>query len=168
LNDVLPLPILVLAAGGTGVFPTGAYIWIVIAAIFVLMLGGFVVLQLRKKMLEGEDGKNASASLMETLRSMHARGEISDAEYEQTRKSIASRVSVMLDTKRSDGLFELPEPKRRLSRPDAPGPGPIAPAPDRTSPNPPPPPAKPPTDMPPGYDDEGKPRWGTAQSGDRP
>lgn len=143
--------------------PTPALIW---AGILIVcaMVGGVIIMQLRRKMIETEQGKNASASLMETLRDMHARGEISTDEYEQTRRSIASRVSIMLDTKRSDGLFELPDPKRRIAGTRPAERGPIAPP---SAPPAPPPPAAAP-DLPPGYDDHSSPAGESANPGDRP
>ncbi|HMN40644.1 MAG TPA: SHOCT domain-containing protein [Phycisphaerales bacterium] len=144
--------------------PTPALIW---AGILIVcaMVGGVVVMYLRRKMLEQQRGTNSSASLMETLRDMHARGEISTDEYEQTRRSIASRVSVMLDTERSDGLFELPDPKRRIAGVRPAARGPIAPP--RAAPAP--PPGTPPVpDLPPGYDDPGASNAGSANPGGRP
>ena len=97
--------------------PVPLLMWIG-ALILTLALLGTAIVYLRKRTLEAQNAANVSASLMEQLRDMHKRGEISDAEYEQTRRSMASRVSQMLDTKRSEGLFELPDPKRRI-RPSA-------------------------------------------------
>ena len=90
-------------------------LWIGVA-IACLAVGGTILAILRKKMLEADNSTSAS-SLMEHLRDAHRRGEITDAEYDQARRSMASRVSHVLDTKRADGLFELPDPKRRLTRP---------------------------------------------------
>ena len=87
---------------------------------------------------------------------------LSDEEYEQTRKSLATRVSHMLDTKRAGDLFELPDPKRRITGARAAERGPIAPAPPQPPHSPSPSPRTPATDMPPGYDDEGKPGRGSA------
>jgi hypothetical protein len=137
-------------------------IWASIGGVAVLIVAGMVLVYLRKKTLEAQQEREATGSLMETLREMHRRGEISDAEYEQTRKSMASRLSHVMDTKRAGGLFELPDPKRRISRRDM---GPIAPAPEPRSDGfgpAPAPPARPPNqsdsppdDAPPGYEDEG-------------
>jgi hypothetical protein len=145
--------------------PTPALIW---AGVLIVcaMLGGVIVMQLRRRMIDQGQGKNASASLMETLRDMHKRGEISTEEYEQTRRSIASRVSIMLDTKRSDGLFELPDPKRRIAGTRPTERGPIAPAQPQSPSSPAPPPAAP--DMPPGYDDHAAPSGESSNPGDRP
>lgn len=121
-------------------------------AIVVLMLGGVAIMLLRKKVLEKDTAGASAAGLMEQLREMHRRGEISDAEYEQTRRTMASRVSTMLDTKRSGGLFEQPEPKRRPPRPPSKG-DPVAPA----SPSP----AQSELRAPPGYDLTGAPLPGS-------
>jgi hypothetical protein len=101
-------------------------IWASLVVVPLLVVAGMVLVYLRRRMLEARSEQQAAASLMEQLREMHGRGEISDAEYEQTRKSMASRLSHVMDTKRAGGLFELPDPKRRISRREM---GPIAPAP---------------------------------------
>jgi hypothetical protein len=93
--------------------PTPVLVWVGVL-IACAVVGGMVVVLLRKKMLDQQTATDISGSLMEHLRDAHARGEITDAEYEQARKSMASRVSQVMDTKRGGGLFELPEPKRRL------------------------------------------------------
>ena len=123
-------------------------LWIGVA-IACLAVGGTILAILRKKMLEGESSASAS-SLMEHLRDAHRRGEITDAEYDQARRSMASRVSHVLDTKRADGLFELPDPKRRLPRPSPPNTGQSEPAASGDS-------SGTPLQAPPGYDLTGEP-----------
>ena len=98
--------------------PTPVLIWVGVL-IACAVVGGMFIIILRKRMLDRQGAADANRSLMEHLRDAHARAEMSDAEYEQARKSIASRVSTMLDTKRAGGLFELPDPKRRPARPGA-------------------------------------------------
>ena len=100
--------------------PTPVLIWVGVL-IACAMVGGMLVVVLRRKMLDRQSEADSHRSLMEHLRDAHARAEMTDAEYEQARKSIASRVSQVLDTKRAGGLFELPAPKRRPARPDSAG-----------------------------------------------
>ena len=113
------LPIAALLAQAKPYSPTPVLIWVGVL-IACAMIGGTLVVILRRKMLDRQTASDANRSLMEHLRDAHARGEMSDAEYEQARKSIASRVSQVLDTKRAGGLFELPNPKRRPARPISP------------------------------------------------
>ena len=128
--------------------PTPVLIWVGVLVV-AAMLGGTLVILLRKRMLDNQSARSVSGSLMEELRTMHADGRISDAEYEQTRKAMASRVSHVLDTKRAAGLFELPDPKRRPPRPT---PNPASPkTPDVTGPGP------GAAQAPPGYDLTGEP-----------
>ena len=110
------LPIAALLAQAKPYSPTPVLICVGVL-IACAMIGGTLVVILRRKMLDRQTASDANRSLMEHLRDAHARGEMSDAEYEQARKSIASRVSQVLDTKRAGGLFELPSPKRRPARP---------------------------------------------------
>jgi hypothetical protein len=135
--------------------PVPAFIWIGVL-IAILAVGGSIWVMFRRQLLENEPAAGVSGSLMEHLRNAHARGEISDAEYEQTRKAMASRVSQQLDTKRAGGLFELPDPKRRPARPSSlPNPGRIMP-PDPHTPLP-RPSGGTPAQVPPGYDLTGDP-----------
>lgn len=110
---VLPT-LLAQAAQGKSTAPV--FTWIAILITFAVIGGTFAVL-LRKKMFEKQAAADSHRSLMEHLRDAHARGEISSEEYEGTRKSMASRLSQQMDTKRSGGLFELPDPKRPIRRP---------------------------------------------------
>jgi hypothetical protein len=115
-SPISPLPTILLAQATKPYSPTPVLIWVGVL-IACAVFGGMVVVVLRKKMLDKQSASDASRSLMEHLRDAHARGEISDAEYEQARKSMASRLSQVMDTKRGAGLFELPDPKRPHKRP---------------------------------------------------
>lgn len=135
---------MILLAQTKALDPTPVLIWVGVL-IVAAMIGGTLVILLRKRMLDKQSARSVAGSLMEELRAMHADGRISDAEYEQTRKAMASRVSHVLDTKRAAGLFELPDPKRRPPRPASPK------TPDSTTPN------APTSQAPPGYDLTGEP-----------
>ncbi len=110
-----PLPALLLAQAAKPV-PTVVLIWVGVL-IACAVIGGMLLVVLRKKLFERQSAAEVRGSLMEQLRDAHARGEISTDEYEQTRKSMASRLSHVMDTKRGGGLFELPDPKRPTKRP---------------------------------------------------
>ncbi len=111
----LPHPNFLLAQTAKPV-PTGVLIWVGVL-IACAVIGGMLLVLLRKKMFDKQSAMDVRGSLMDHLRDAHARGEISTEEYEQTRKSMASRMSHVLDTKRAGGLFELPDPKRPTKRP---------------------------------------------------
>lgn len=122
----------------------GPYLFMVMGAIAVLVLGGLAVLYLRRRVLEQNRAMDSAGSFMEALRDMRRNGQISEAEYERTRKAMAAKLSAKLDTQRSNGLFEMPETRPR-PRPPAP-PATAAPPPEPTQ-----------LDAPPGYDLTGAP-----------
>ncbi len=95
----------------------GPYLFAVMAAIGVLVLGGLVVLYLRRRVLEQQRAMDSAGSFMEQLRAMKRSGQITEAEYERTRKAMAAKVSAKMDTARSNGLFELPETRPRPLHP---------------------------------------------------
>lgn len=111
-----PLPALLLAQATKPYTPMPVFIWVGVLISFAVV-GGTLAVLLRKKLFEKQSAMDVRGSLMDHLRDAHARGEISTEEYEQTRKSMASRMSHVLDTKRAGGLFELPDPKRPTKRP---------------------------------------------------
>jgi len=85
--------------------------------IVCLVIVGMIWMYLRRKLMEKESGRNLSASMMERLREAHGRGEISDAEYEQTRKTLAARVSETMGAK-GTGASAQPCPRARPPTPD--------------------------------------------------
>lgn len=95
----------------------GPYLFMVMGAIAVLVLGGLAVLYLRRRVLEQERAISSAGSFMEQLREMYRKGQISEAEYERTRKAMAAKVSVKMDTRRSNGLFEMPDTRPRPQPP---------------------------------------------------
>lgn len=107
---------LLLAQAAKAYSPTPVFIWVGVLITFAVV-GGTLMVILRKKLFERQSAAEVRGSLMEQLRDAHARGEISTEEYEQARKSMASRLSHVMDTKRGAGLFELPDPKRPTKRP---------------------------------------------------
>lgn len=102
----------------------GPYLFVVMGAIAALVLGGLAILYLRRRVMEQNRGMDAAGSFMEALREMRRNGQISEAEYERTRKAMAAKISAKLDTQRSNGLFEMPETRPRPRPPVAPRTGP--------------------------------------------
>lgn len=79
----------VMAASGS----TGAYLGMIGVLIVVTVVGGLVVLGVRKRMLEGpRAGGGGEAGLMESLRGMRDRGEITEEEFERTRRVMRERL----------------------------------------------------------------------------
>ena len=114
-SPTLP-PVMLLLAQTAKPVPTTVLIWVGIL-IACAVIGGMLLVLLRKKMFDKQSAMDVRGSLMDHLRDAHVRGDVSTEEYEQTRKSMASRMSHVLDTKRAGGLFELPDPKRPTKRP---------------------------------------------------
>ena len=64
----------------------------------MLVIGGFLlVMWLRRRTLGGSGADDQTATLMESLRAMRARGEITEEEFEATRKAMRSRLAASLD-----------------------------------------------------------------------
>lgn len=58
------------------------------ALIGVCLAGGVAILLLRRRLLSRENSAAASATLMEQLRGMRDRGELSSEEFEKTRQAM--------------------------------------------------------------------------------
>jgi hypothetical protein len=76
-------------ASGPPKFPVDVLVWIGVL-IVVAVVGGLVLVQVRKRVL-GPGGKESASSAMEELRAMRASGAMSQAEYDATRKAMAKR-----------------------------------------------------------------------------
>lgn len=72
--------------------PTGQILLWVFVLIVVIVVGGLAVLELRRRLLSKDRG-SMSAGLMDEMRTMHARGELSDEEYDRVRKRMAARAA---------------------------------------------------------------------------
>ncbi|MBX3376847.1 MAG: SHOCT domain-containing protein [Phycisphaeraceae bacterium] len=70
----------------------GEYLFWVGAAIGCIVLATLVILWYRRKVL-GPQGLDENVSLLDELRAMKARGEISEEEYDATRHAMASRAA---------------------------------------------------------------------------
>ncbi len=69
-------------------------IWIWAGALIVASLVfGVVVMTMRRRLLNGSDSAGAPGAMLDELRAMRARGEISQSEYDHTRSSIAARAA---------------------------------------------------------------------------
>lgn len=61
--------------------------------IIAVLLLGIIILAVRRRMFTRDNELQGSRSLMEQLRVMRDRGQMSDEEYEATRRSLASKVA---------------------------------------------------------------------------
>lgn len=84
--------------------------------IVVTVVGGLVVLALRKRMLAKASPAADEASLMDSLRAMRDRGEMTSEEFEATRRAMIERMKSSLSAKTRSGPAEMPQsgdPARR-------------------------------------------------------
>lgn len=82
---------LTLAQPGSG--PAGtAVVWVLIL-IGAAIAGGFVIMMVRRKMLEPEGNDIGSEGLFDSLRRMRESGELSQAEYETARRRIIEQAT---------------------------------------------------------------------------
>lgn len=71
-----------------GAAQAGSVVVWVIALIVAALVGGLVILAVRKKMLEPDRAEVASEGLFDSLRRMRDSGEITGAEYENARRRL--------------------------------------------------------------------------------
>ena len=76
--------------------PTGQILISVFVLIVLIVVGGLVVIALRRKLLAKDSKLGHESGLMDEMRAMHARGELSDAEYDLIRKRLANRAAARL------------------------------------------------------------------------
>lgn len=77
---------------GQGQTPTGQILLWVFLLIVLIVVGGLGVMALRRRLLSKDRGTDTSG-LMDDMRAMHARGELSDEEYDRVRKRMAARAA---------------------------------------------------------------------------
>jgi len=74
-----------------------AFLYILLLIILAIV-GGLIILAVKRRIFdERNDQDQSTATLMETLERMRRTGEISQAEYEQTRRTIIEKTRAMLD-----------------------------------------------------------------------
>lgn len=91
-------------------------LWVAIL-IAVAFVGGLAILWIRKKLL-AKDQPAAAGSLMDQLRGMLERGEITQAEFDATRRSIVKKVAAAnrdspAQSAVTDGATARPHSKQR-------------------------------------------------------
>lgn len=137
-----PLPVTLLQAqGGSGGLPVQVLMWVGVL-IVVAIVGGAVVMVLRRRMFDPSNDSSGAGSLLEDLRRMKREGEISDAEFEQAKRALTEKIARTLDAKRAHADAIRPRTGGATSKP-ARKPPPARPGPGK--------------DAPPGYDLTGEP-----------
>lgn len=89
----------VLAQGTRSSGAVGEILPLVGVGLVIALIGGAVAVRLRRKAIEG--GRADEAGTMEQIRAMAARGEISGAEFEAIRRTMAHAAARRMDLKRA-------------------------------------------------------------------
>lgn len=105
-------PVSAPASGGLKPGAQSELIFYVGMLLLLLLVGAVLIFTLRSKLFAKEESEDASMSIMESLRAMYKRGEISEEEYEATRNSMKAKLS----SKVTNPITE-PAPPRRGSNP---------------------------------------------------
>jgi uncharacterized membrane protein len=87
-------------------------LWVAVLVV-IAFVGGILILWVRKKTL-AKDHPAAAGSLMDQLRTMLQRGEITQAEFDATRKAMVKKLAAAL---REQPPKPLPQAKNRPHRP---------------------------------------------------
>jgi hypothetical protein len=76
-----------------------AFVYILLL-IIIAIVGGLVILAVKRRIFnDSREQDQSSATLMESLDRMRRSGEISQEEYDQTRRTIIEKTRAMLDSK---------------------------------------------------------------------
>jgi hypothetical protein len=75
---------------------TRALFWIGVLIVFTLA-AGLVLMAMRRKLFQQQDAADETASLMDQLRAMRQRGELTEAEFNTARTAMRLRMSDALD-----------------------------------------------------------------------
>lgn len=82
----------VVVLGSRGGAALAVLAWVGVLGVFVV-IGGVVALRLRKRMLEGVEPEDTRAGLLQQLRAMHDRGELTEAEFRSARDRVLGRAT---------------------------------------------------------------------------
>ncbi len=76
----------------------GRSFFYLLLVIILAVIGGMVIFSVKRRIFDDSTSRDQSAAtLMESLESMRESGEISEEEYQQTRRTIIDRTRAMLD-----------------------------------------------------------------------
>ncbi|MFT5422690.1 MAG: hypothetical protein ACI89L_000455 [Phycisphaerales bacterium] len=76
--------------------PTSQILLWVLVLIVLIVVGGLAVIAMRRSLLAKDPRLGHESGLMDQMRTMHARGELSDAEYDLIRKRLATKAAARL------------------------------------------------------------------------
>lgn len=86
--------------------PTSQILTWVFALIILIVVGGLVVIAMRRKLLSKDSFIGHESGLMDEMRGMHARGELTTEEYDRIRKRLVAKAA----GKDPDAIAAKPEP----------------------------------------------------------
>jgi flagellar biosynthesis/type III secretory pathway M-ring protein FliF/YscJ len=97
------MPDLPLTLAQNATLDTRAFIYIVL--LIILCIAGFVIIMSVKRRIfdESKEQDQSAATLMESLEHMRKSGEISQEEYEQTRRTVIEKTRAMLNEQDDQG-----------------------------------------------------------------
>lgn len=87
-----PLDTVALTIAQQGRSQASFWLWLFVL-IVVTVLAGIAIVVIRRRLLESDATESSPGTLMEDLRRMRDRGEITEEEYDRTRKAIAARAA---------------------------------------------------------------------------
>lgn len=83
----------------------------VLALIVLIVIGGLVVVAMRRKLLSRDNSIGHESGLMDEMRGMHSRGELTTEEYDRIRKRLAAKAAG------KDPDTASPKPERADAKP---------------------------------------------------
>tara|TARA_R110000868_G_scaffold241497_2_gene496358 strand:- start:108758 stop:109111 length:354 start_codon:yes stop_codon:yes gene_type:complete len=96
-----------LTLGQSGSVPS-MLLWIVVL-IVVVGIGGFVIMNLRRRMLSNDDSiSTGSSGLLDHLHQMHRSGEIDDQEFANARNAVLRQVEVDMEARKKPAEVKKP------------------------------------------------------------
>ncbi len=87
-------------------------VWVFVGVLIVLtMLGGLLIVKYRKIMLGGADEPDDTKGLMNSLRELRDSGEMSEEEYQQTRRRLVEKMAARFEgiSSRRPGSHQRPK-----------------------------------------------------------
>jgi hypothetical protein len=91
----------ILHAAPAGVASNDVLFWAGVLIVLVLA-GAVAVMMVRRRLLQGESSVDASEGLLDSMRRLRDSGEMSAAEFEAARKSMAERISASMTKRAAD------------------------------------------------------------------
>lgn len=91
------MPIAALTLAQQSTLDGRAFLYIILLIVLAI-IGGLVIFSVKRRIFDDTNEQDQSAgTLMESLEQMRRSGEISEEEYQQTRRTIIERTRAMLD-----------------------------------------------------------------------